>query len=95
MGTNKGADKMSCNIREYKPIYKDGFPDSANMILTAFVGAEGNRYCIQFTIGYSYCTLGEAELKDLIETIKKRFMGEEGYTATGEERDDILFEVKK
>jgi hypothetical protein len=81
---------MSCDIRKYKSMDVGGHGQH-EMTLTAFVGPNGNRCCIQFTIGDQYCALTEQALSDMIDVIRNRLMREDGYTATGDERDDIEF----
>lgn len=69
---------MSCDIRKYK-----------NLSLTALI--EKNSKSIQFTIGNNYTVLNSEELCDLIEVIKARLICLDGFTATGNEREDIEF----
>jgi hypothetical protein len=71
---------MSCDIREYK-----------GLILTAFVGPSTDRFCIQFTMGAEYVALGAAALQDMMATIEARLLLKDGYTATGEEREDVEY----
>jgi len=80
---------MSCDIRMYKTM-KDGFDDAKDLTLTAFVGPEENRRCIQFTIGHEYACLSEAQLLDLIEVVAKRLALKEGFTATGYSEAKII-----
>jgi len=74
---------MSCNIREYK--------NDDGMIVTAFVGPEGERMSVQFTIEDKYCRLSESVVWDLIKTLQMRIHCYEGYTATGADREDITY----
>jgi hypothetical protein len=60
------------------------------MKLTAFCGGPHGG-SVQFTIGENYCQLGESALLDLIHTLLKRIECKEGYSATGEEREGIIF----
>jgi len=75
---------MSCDIRRY-----------GNLHLTAFVGPTGDRFKIQFTIDGKYESLGEKQLLDLIKTICSRLMVEDGYSATGIERENIDYEDER
>lgn len=77
---------MSSRIRHYITRSED------NMVITAFVGRNGDR-SIQFTIGQSFCQLSETALRDLISVIRRRLELAEGYTATGRERSesDLIF----
>lgn len=81
---------MSCDIRHYNPTGED--PGELGMRLTAFMGGlkRGN-YCIQFTIGNSFCQLTEPELIDLIHVITSRILCKDGYSATGGEHPDITY----
>jgi hypothetical protein len=80
---------MSCDIRKYNSIDIGG--DGKPLYLTAFVGGEEYGASIQFTIGNNYCALSRKMLDDLIITINKRLMHDDGYTATGEERKNIEY----
>lgn len=75
---------MSNTIREYESM--DLGHSSEEMHVTAFVG---KGHSVQFTIGMKYCALSEKQVKDLIEALTKRINLVDGYTATGEELDDI------
>jgi hypothetical protein len=77
---------MSCDIRKYN--CKRG---GSEMVLTAFVGGMGDKSCIQFTIDGHYCTLNQKALFDLIDTIQNKIDLIDGYTATGQEREDITY----
>jgi len=80
---------MSCDIRIYRTM-KEGFEDAEDLELTAFVGPEENRRCIQFTIGRKYACLSEMQLLDLIEVIAKRLALKKGFTATGYSEPKII-----
>ena len=80
---------MSGDIRIYRTM-KDGYGDVKDLELTAFVGPEGNRRCIQFTIGHKYACLSEAQLLDLIEVIAKRLANKEGFTPTGYSKPKVV-----
>ena len=80
---------MSCDIRMYRTI-KEGFDDAKDLTLTAFVGPEENRRCIQFTIGHEYTCLSETQLLDLIEVIAKRLTNKDGFTPTGYSKPKII-----
>ena len=83
---------MSCDIRLYTARHFDSSPyQPDDLSVHAFVGPEGNRGAVQFTIRDRYCLLFEDEVRDLIDTLQKRLANEEGYTATGSERDDIEY----
>jgi len=69
---------------------KEGFDDAKDLTLTAFVGPEENKRCIQFTIGHEYACLSEAQLLDLIEVIAKRLALKKGFTATGYSKLKII-----
>lgn len=84
---------MSCDIRVYKSL--DLGDKSNDMWLTAFVGPETDPFSIQFTIGGKYCALSGAACLDLVSTILKRLNCEDGFQATGSERDDLLFRGPK
>jgi hypothetical protein len=59
--------------------------DGTQLIVTAFVGKNGNR-SVQLTIrdgSYSYIKLSEDQCLDLINTLWKRLTGK--WTATGDE----------
>ena len=81
---------MSFGIRKYRSI--DLGEGDYDMHLTAFVGGEKYGAAIQFTIGDKYCALSQDALLDLTDVILKRIEGEDGYTATDRERDNIEFE---
>jgi hypothetical protein len=78
---------MSCLIRSYQS--KKLGTGYGDMNVTAYVG-DGR--AVQFTIGSHYCALSGRAVQDLIETLQRRVSGHVGYTATGEERDDIIFD---
>jgi len=80
---------MSCDIRIYRTM-KEGFDDAKDLGLTAFVGPEENRRCIQFTIGHEYACLSEAQLLDLIEVIAERLANKDGFTPTGYSKPKII-----
>ena len=80
---------MSCDIRIYRTM-KEEYGNVKDLELTAFVGPEGNRRCIQFTIGHEYACLSEAQLLDLIEVIAKRLANKEGFTPTGYSEPKII-----
>ena len=80
---------MSCDIRIYRTM-KEGYESAKDLKLTAFVGPEGNRCCIQFTIGREYACLSEKQLLDLIEVIAKRLALKEGFTATGYSEPKVI-----
>lgn len=80
---------MSCDIRIYNSLPTG--PGAKQLYITAFVGAEGGRRAVQFTIGREYCSLSEQAVKDLIDVLLKRLEAQEGYTATGNEREDLEF----
>ena len=80
---------MSCDIRKYSISGKDS--GECEMLLTAFVGGKERGHSIQFTINGNYCQLGQRALRDLISTINKRINCDEGFTATGSERENIDF----
>jgi hypothetical protein len=80
---------MSCDIRKYPISGKDY--GEYEMSLTAFVGGKERGHSIQFTINGQYCQLGQQALIDLIATIGRRINCEEGFTATGAERENIDF----
>ena len=86
---------MSCDIREYESADKEGYPGGNRMTLTATVGPEGDRFRIQFTIGQEYCIMSQNAIADLIDVIVKRIWLFDGYNATGNERDNILFKEYK
>jgi len=69
---------------------KEGFDDAKDLTLTAFVGPEENRRCIQFTIGHEYACLSEAQLLDLIEVVAKRLANKEGFIPTGHSKPKII-----
>ncbi|MCD6148652.1 hypothetical protein J7J18_04725 [bacterium] len=69
---------------------KEGYGNTKDLELTAFVGPEGNRYCIQFTIGGEYACLSEKQLLDLIEVIARRLALKEGFTATGYSKPKVI-----
>lgn len=81
---------MSCDIRIYKS--KDRI-ESQEMVLTAFVGKDGDP-SIQFSIGGEFISLNHEAMLDLIETIIKRIKADPGYSATGVEREDLEYIVQ-
>jgi hypothetical protein len=83
---------MSCDIRKYNSLpVKGSLTQGTSLELTAFLGGEEG-HCIQFTINGSYCCLSEKQIIDLIITLVNRIRCKTGYTATGEERENILYE---
>jgi len=85
---------MSCDIRHYKFSGRD--PGEMDMRLTAFMGGKDRgAYCVQFTIGHNFCQLSERAVVDLIKTLSSRLLCAEGFSATGAEREDIIFKEKE
>ena len=84
---------MSNTIREYAPL--KSFNDAKIMSVTAT--AQGKfGHGVQFTIGNNYCVLAENQVKDLIESLKKRLNCEEGYSATDMNQETLISpEVKE
>ena len=74
---------MSCDIRIYQ------HPGQYELSLTAMVGPAGDRGMIQFTLGNNYIQLGEKALLDMIATIARRLRYDEGFLATGSERENL------
>lgn len=80
---------MSCDIRKYSPSGSDD--GEMEMRLTAFIGGKHRGACVQFTIGTAWCQLSEQALLDLIFAVSARLARKDGYTATGNEPEDIIF----
>lgn len=76
---------MSCDIRRYGG---GSMVSESPMALTAFVG---KGHSVQFSINGEFCCLNESELCDLISTVARRINCEEGYTATGTEREALEY----
>lgn len=75
---------MSASIGEFTKITQDSRA-SGNLHLQAFVGPEGSRMCIQFTIGNEYFCMEESQLKTLRNIIDARLTG--AISATGFDYD--------
>lgn len=83
---------MSNTLREYRAIDIGG--DSASLWVTAFVGGKYGD-SVQFTIGGQYCALAENQVKDLIETLRKRLRHIRAYRATSADLNIYLEPIPK
>jgi hypothetical protein len=82
---------MSAKIAEVKSLHLG--PGNEDMIVTAYVGAAGTlrRSGVQFNIGNKYCALSGDQVAKLIEILTARLNHEEGFCATGQDNENILF----
>lgn len=82
---------MSCDIRKYRSL--DLGPGAGDLTLTAFVGPVNDVHSVQFTIGTRYCALTEKQVLDMISALANRLAIKPGWTATGNEREDLWWEI--
>jgi len=82
---------MSAQIAKVKSLHLG--PGHDDMIITAYVGAAGTlrRAGVQFTIDNKYCALSGDQVAKLIEILTARLNHEEGFCATGQDNENILF----
>lgn len=81
---------MSNNIRKYFD------HEQRHLTLTAFVGGIVDGKSIQFTINNNcYVSLNEQQTLDLIRVLSARLMCKKGYSATDEERKNIVYKEPK
>lgn len=82
---------MSAKIAEIRSL--DLGPGHNPMDVTAYVGAAGTlrRAGVQFTIDGKYCALSGDQVAKLIEVLTKRMNHEDGFCATGEDNELVLF----
>lgn len=81
---------MSCEIAIIKS--QNLGPGCHDMSVTAYVGAMHTlrRAGIQFTIDGKYCALTGDQVATLIDVLTKRMNHEDGFCATGQEREKII-----
>jgi hypothetical protein len=82
---------MSADLGIFKSIGEDN--NEGDLLITAFSGGTYGasiQFGIQTIQGYHFCRLSETQLERLTEIIQKRLNYERNFTATGNDRNEII-----